>query len=208
MPAKILRRYTLLPSLIYMLTERRLTLLDPQSWDDKNDSYYLQLYREKLDRKTVLALCFALGPETYHHWSVFAGGAGGICVQFDRESLIAALKAHTGVRTRKVKYLLLTESRKRRLKVAELPFLKRSAYQHENEFRVIYESKKRSLKSLDVAFPLSCVSRITLSPWLPLALSDHVKGILREIPSCAKLSIARSTLISNQEWKNLGERAK
>jgi hypothetical protein len=61
---------------------------------------------------------------------------------------------------------------------------------------------------LDVAFPLSSISRITLSPWLPSALSDHVKDTLRSIPGCAKLSIARSTLISNQEWKNLGERAK
>lgn len=208
MPDKFLRRYTVLPSLIYMLTEKKLTLLDPQSWDDKNDSHYLQLYREKLRRTTVLALCFALGPETYHHWSVFAAGAGGVCVQFERESLITSLKARTGVRTRRVKYLLLTESRRRPLKVAELPFLKRHAYQHENEFRAIYESTRRTLHALDIAFPLSSISRITLSPWLPLALSDHVKGILRAIPGCAKLSIARSTLISNQEWKKIGERAK
>ena len=206
--SETIRRYTLLPSLIYMLTEKKLTLLDPQSWDDKNDSYYLQLYREKLNRKTVLALCFALGPETYHHWSVFAAGAGGVCVQFERDALIAALESHAGVRTRKVKYLLLTESRKRPLKLAELPFLKRYAYLHENEFRATYESKRRTVGSLDIAFPLSCISRITLSPWLPLPLRDHVKGILKAIPGCAKLSIARSTLISNQEWKDLGDRAK
>jgi hypothetical protein len=202
-----LRRYTLLPSLIYMLTEKKLTLLDPQSWDDKNESYYLDLYREKTNRKTVLALCFALGTETYHHWSVFASGAGGVCVQFEQKPLIAALESRANVRTRKVKYLLLTESRKRPLKVTELPFLKRYAYKHEYEFRAIYQSKTRTVKSLDIAFPLSSISRITLSPWLPLALSDHVKEILRAIPGCAKLSIARSTLISNQEWKNLGERA-
>jgi hypothetical protein len=206
--SETLRRYTVLPSLIYLLTEKKLTLLDPQSWDDKNDSYYLQLYREKLIRKTVLALCFAQGPETYHHWSVFAAGAGGVCVQFERDALIEALEAHTGVRTRKVKYLLLTERRNRGLKVADLPFVKRYAYLHENEFRATYESSKRSLGSLDIAFPLSCISRITLSPWLPLPLRDHVKAILHSIPGCAKLSIVRSTLISNQEWKDLGDRAK
>ena len=206
--SETLRRYTLLPSLIYTLTERKLTLLDPQSWDDKNDSYYLDLYREKTNRKTVLALCFALGPETYHHWSVFAAGAGGVCIQFDQKPLIAALESHANVRTRKVRYLLLTESRKRPLKVGELPFLKRYAYKHENEFRALYQSKTKSLKSLDIAFPLASISRITLSPWLPLALSDHVKQTLRAIPGFEKLSIGRSTLINNQEWKNLGERAK
>jgi hypothetical protein len=90
------------------LTEKKLTLLDPQSWDDKNDSYYLGLYREKTNRKTVLALCFALGPETYHHWSVCASGAGGVCVQFEQKPLIEALESHANVRTRKVKYVLLT----------------------------------------------------------------------------------------------------
>lgn len=203
-----LRRYTLLPSLIYMLTEKKLTLLDPQNWDDRNDSYYLDLYREKTNRKTVLALCFALGPETYHHWSVFASGAGGVCIQFEQKALIAALKSHANVHTRKVKYMLLTESRKQPLRITDLPFLKRYAYKHENELRTIYQSKTRSLNSLDVSFPLSSISRITLSPWLPLALSDHVKHTLRNIPGCAKLSIARSTLISNQEWQSLGDRAK
>jgi hypothetical protein len=208
MPEKFLRRYTTLPSLIYTLTEQRLTLLDPQSWDDKNDSYYLQLYREKKHLKSVLALCFTLGPETYHHWSVFADGPAGVCIQFDRKELVDALHARGGVRTGKVKYLLLTESRKRRLKVSELPFCKRYAYQHESEFRAIYESKRRTVGSLDIPFSLASISRITLSPWLPPALSNHVKETLWAIKGCAKLSIARSTLISNQEWQNLGERAK
>ena len=131
MPEKFLRRYTTLPSLIYTLSEKRLTLLDPQSWDDKNDSYYLQLYKEKKKRQCVLALCFSLSNETYHHWSVFAEGAAGVCIQFDRKRLTAAFKAQPGVRTGRVKYLLLPEIRKRGLKIAELPFCKRHAYQHE-----------------------------------------------------------------------------
>ena len=142
MREEFLRRYTTLPSLIYTPTERKLSLLDPQSWIDENDSYYLQLYPEKMQLKSVLALCFSLGPETYHHWSVFAAGPAGVCIQFDRDQLVTALHARAGVRTGKVKYLLLTESRKRQLKVSELPFCKRYAYQHESEFRAIYESRR------------------------------------------------------------------
>jgi hypothetical protein len=47
MSSAYLRRYTDLTALIYLLRKRRLTLLDPSSWDDSNDSYYLTLYKEK-----------------------------------------------------------------------------------------------------------------------------------------------------------------
>jgi len=36
-----LRRYTNIPALLYLLRERKITLLDPASWDDKNDFYFL-----------------------------------------------------------------------------------------------------------------------------------------------------------------------
>jgi len=42
-----LRRYTELPSLVYMLAHRRLTLLDQSSWDDKNDSYFFLISNER-----------------------------------------------------------------------------------------------------------------------------------------------------------------
>ena len=55
---ELLRRYTNIPALIYLLTARKITLLDPASWDDKNDLHFLSLYREKKSLETVLA--FAL----------------------------------------------------------------------------------------------------------------------------------------------------
>ncbi len=39
-----LRRFTDLTALMYLLHERKITLLDPASWDDKNDSHYFTLY--------------------------------------------------------------------------------------------------------------------------------------------------------------------
>ena len=74
MSKEFLRRYTDVPALIYFLRERKITLLDPQSWDDSNDSHYLTLYREKNRLRSVLALCFTQTSETYHHWRVFSGG--------------------------------------------------------------------------------------------------------------------------------------
>jgi hypothetical protein len=80
-------------------------------------------------------------------------------------------------------------------------------FEDENEFRVIYESKKKEVPKLDIAIPLSCIDKVTLSPWLPRDLSDRVKPMLRSISGCGALDVRRSTLISNEEWKTLGESA-
>src|SRR5712691_8091529 len=107
MQSSRLRRYTDIPALIYLLSVRQITLLDPQSWDDKNDSHYLRLYREKKNLKTVLAVCFAQASETYHHWRVFAPGSSGICICFKRADLLAAVKRRVGLLHRDVDYLTL-----------------------------------------------------------------------------------------------------
>lgn len=205
--AGILRRYTTLPSLIYMLAEKKLTLLDPNSWDDKNDSYFLQQYKLKRELKTVLALCFSAGPETYHHWSVFAGGSAGVCIQFRRPELLDALQGHEGVRHGEVNYLQIKDAESRRLEVQELPFTKRYPYLYEHEWRIVYESPTVETSSHDIPVAISCISRINLSPWLPDALKDHVKRTLWAIDGCADLDIFRSTLISNERWKRMGEEA-
>ncbi|MGB5081258.1 MAG: DUF2971 domain-containing protein, partial [Burkholderiales bacterium] len=120
-----LRRYTDIPALIYLLNERKITLLDPQSWDDSNDSHYLTLYKEKKKLESVLALCFTQAGETYHHWRVFADGSSGVCIRFKRPELLSAIKKQPGLRTRTVTYLTLEEIRDKKPAIHDLPFLKR-----------------------------------------------------------------------------------
>jgi hypothetical protein len=203
-----LRRFTDLTALMYLLHKRKITLLDPASWPDKNDSHYLALYKEKRKLKSVLALCFSQTDERYHHWSVFAPGASGVCIKFKREQLVKAVRKHTHVHMHPVTYLTLDEIRKRTLKIAELPFLKRHAFEHEDEFRIIYTSKTKKLAKLDISVPLSCIEKITLSPWMHSGFSYYVKQTLWAISGCEDLEIVRSTLISNEEWKSLGDDAK
>ena len=92
MPSSFLRRYTDLPALIYLLSHKQITLLDPEMWDDRNDSHYLRLYRDGKKVQTVLALCFMPAYETYYHWRVFAGGSGGACITLKRRELLSELK--------------------------------------------------------------------------------------------------------------------
>ncbi len=207
MSIKHLRRYTDLTALIHLLHEQKITLLDPATWDDKNDSHFLSVYREKCNLKSVLALCFSETRETYHHWRVFANGSSGVCIKFDRARLIKALKKQTDLRMRRVKYLTLDEIKGMTLSVTDLPFLKRYAFEDECEFRVMYESDSKKLRKLDIAIPLSSIDKITLSPWIHPDFSSHLKRVLRGIDGCKTLDIARSTLIGNERWKSLGEEA-
>ena len=205
MSGEHLRRYTDLPAVICLLTERKLTLLDPRSWDDSNDYHYLALYREKKKLTSVLALCFTQADEKYHHWRVFAPGSGGVCVRFTRADVLKALKTQSGLRMGSVRYLKLAAFRRETRKIQHLPFLKRYAFEDEDEFRVIYESKMTRASRLDIDIPLSSIERIALSPWIHPALYRHVKQMLGSIRGCSGLNIVRSTLINNEEWKALGE---
>jgi hypothetical protein len=204
-----LRRYTDLPALLHMLKHKKITLVDPASWDDTNDSYYLLKYKDKKSLKSVLALCLTQADETYHHWRVFSHGSAGVCIAFHRERLLKSLLAKDGVVVKDVKYRKVREARKqiRPPKISELPFLKRAAFEPEEEVRAIFESKRKKSTFLDVPLDLSSVLRVTLSPWIPYRLKGAVKDAIHSIPGCEHLDVRRSTLVGNAEWKKLGDKA-
>ncbi|WP_263063186.1 hypothetical protein [Dickeya dadantii] len=201
------RRYTDLPALIQILTNRQLTLLDPSSWDDKNDSYFLATYKEKKRLQSVLALCFTKESETYHHWRVFSSGASGVCVNFDSEQLETAFSKVKGVKFEEVNYLAVKELRDNRPKIDDLPFVKRVPYKHEKEFRALWESESDNVDFLNIPIDISSIKRITLSPWMHHSLRASVVKLLKMIDGCKSIPIVRSTLTENTRWKSYGSSA-
>jgi hypothetical protein len=189
-----------------LLTKRKITLLDPTTWDDKNDSYFLMKYQIKHSLKTVLALCFARNRETYHHWRVFADGSSGVCVRFDRTRLLRAVRKNPEVIYRDIEYLPLSQLPKT-LKAGDLPFLKRRPYKPESEFRLLYQSRTRGRKFFDIPIPLSCIDQISLSPWMPDAFKRRVINTIKKIKGCDRLKVTRSTLIDNERWRKAGDGA-
>lgn len=200
-------RYTELPALIHLLTNRELTLLDPMSWDDKNDSSFITLYREKCELKSVLALCFTKAPETYHHWHVFAPGSSGVRIQFDESLLRDAASRVPGLKFQEVKYLTIKELKDQTVQKHTLPFLKRYPFQPEQEMRLLWESRTEERRHLPVPIDLAAVLRITLSPWLHSALVSDLKALIKQIEGCANIKVYQSTLISNDDWLKCGETA-
>lgn len=206
---QVLRRYTDIPSLLYLLQSRSITLLDPSSWDDTNDSYYLLKYKERKNLRSVLALCLTQTEETYHHWRVFAGGTGGVCIRFDRVALLSVFSEIPGILTGPVDYQRVRDARRRSapLAVEELPFVKRAGFKPEAEFRVLYTSAREERKFLDVPIPLQSIVEVRLSPWLNSRLRHCLKDTIRRVAGCKDLVVQRSTLIGNTTWKKLGDRA-
>ena len=195
-------RYTNLPILIDILSKQELTLLNPASWDDRNDSYYIELYKSRKRFKT-LAICFTTKSETYHHWKVFSDGSAGVCIQFNKNYLLEDLEMTRGVEGDYVSYVQLRNLRSDPPSLEELPFLKRYPYKDEAEYRVIYKTKSKEVETKAIHFEMECIERITLSPWLPGSVAESVKDFIRGISSCSKLRISKTTLVENSVWKNI-----
>jgi hypothetical protein len=190
--------------LLYLLETKSITFLDPAQWDDKNDSFFMQLYKEHQKLKSLLAICFSQETETYHHWSVFAHGSSGVCISFKKKPLLGTFKDYDDVRVGEVSYLPLTSLKTHDCDDKDLPFMKRAPYAPEGEFRAIYEDRADNLPYLNVAFSLSCIDRITLSPWMPKNVADSIKVTIRRVPGAGSIAVTRSTLVQNDTWAKFG----
>lgn len=199
--ASVLRRYTTLPSLLHILHEKKITLLNPSSWDDRNDAFFMTKYRERKKAKSVLALCFSMASETYHHWRVFTHGSEGVCIEFDRQLLLTGLEREKELRTGHVEYKRIDDLEAEQPRVDALPFLKRLPYADEREFRLVHLSRSHVVEAESLKIDLKSIRRITLSPWMPTALVSPLKTTLHSIDGCSKLKVTQTTLLENERWK-------
>ena len=200
-----LRRYTNLAAALHVLQNRSLTLLSPSTWDDRNDAFFMSEHKKRKRALSVLAVCFAGVDETYHHWRVFSPGTDGVCVEFDKEALLKPVVGQPGIQSRKVSYMMIGTAKNQGIPTNDLPFIKRLPYKDESEFRVIYVDQTTEYLSMPIAISLNSISRLTLSPWMPLPLVDAVKQTIKQIRGCKTLRIYRSTLIENERWMKIAD---
>lgn len=200
-----LRRYTNVPALLDILLNKVLTLLSPNTWTDKNDVYVIEQYKEHSPNniKKLLALCFTEAEETFHHWNVFAGDSSGVCIVFDKESLISSADKRDGVRHGPMTYLEKHDFDFQKIDTNELPFIKRNGYNDEREYRFIYESSAEDDGLIGLPIDTSCIKEIIFSPKMPSPLLFSVASIIKKIDESNyhKISMHKSELINDIEWK-------
>jgi hypothetical protein len=202
---EILRRYTDLPFLFDYLHTKELALLNPKSWDDKNDSYFVGQYAKANGFNSTYALCMTEAPETYHHWKIFTSGSSGVCIEFKKEALLSYSKRNPEIRAESIEYKTIKSLRAARPTSNQLPFLKRQAYSDEREFRFFIANDHKEVETVRLFAPASTISRIVLSPWVPASVSLHLKATIKEIAGFKTTKVYRSTLIANENWKKLAE---
>ncbi len=197
---KRLNRYTTLPYLLDYLQKEKLVLLDPESWDDKNDTELIKAYKEKANISKLFALCFSFKSETIHHWKSFANGASGCCIEFDAEKLLKIFDSNTKFRHGEINYHLINEAKRTSIPIRDIPFCKRKPYEPEGEYRVIWEGKDKDFVEIDI--PLKAVRRITFSQQMQEPVFESVKAFLTNYFPVLAGKIIRSTVYENKRWIN------
>jgi hypothetical protein len=203
----LIQRYTELPFALQALANRELTLIAPSSWDDKNDAYYLHSYKRSIKARSVLALCMTTSEPTYHHWKVYTNGASGVCIRFHEERFQTWLQSLPAVVGRRVEYKSLKELREAPPSSNDLAFVKRSAFRHEEEFRLVYTSKTVVRSARGFEFPIAMIDSIVLNPWMPRSTFHAVRAVLRGLEGYSELLVHRATIIDNDQWRAAADSA-
>lgn len=196
-----LNRYTTLPVLLDLLERRKLTLLNPELWDDKNDSAVILAYKQKKQIKNLFAVCMSFGDETVHHWKTFSNGTSGCVIEFDAEKLFAVIDHIPNLRHEKVIYRRLSdvEAKDAVIDIEKMPFTKRWPYRCEEEYRIIVTDDSDN-QFFDVPISLDMIRRITISQQMPEPVYKTIKSYLQSAKGDPKRKINRSTLYENKRW--------
>ena len=195
----ILNRFTTLPVLLDLLKRKNLVLLDPASWEDKNDSEIILEYKARKGVDKLFALCFSEGEETIHHWKAFADGISGCCIEFNRTALLEAFLNIKGVRHGSVVYKRLRDLKDGVIPLNAIPFTKRWPYRCEDEFRIIWEGNTK-MDFYEIAINLHAINKITINQRMPETVYQTIKAHLRDIFDNPDQRINRSTLYENHKW--------
>jgi hypothetical protein len=109
---KKINRFTTLPILLDLLQRKKLTLLNPKLWEDKNDSEIILEYKKRKGIKNLFAVCFSCNDETVHHWKTFSHGPSGCLIEFNAKKLMAIFEQY-GLTHGLVQYKKLSDIEKR-----------------------------------------------------------------------------------------------
>ena len=197
---QFISRYTSLASALQLGQTGHLTLLDPLTWKDKNDTQYLEAYSHLSGCRSVQALCFTSASETSHHWQAFAPGLDGVRIDFKPDALRNDVSAQADLVFREVEYRDVSMAKQNARDVELLPFLKRRPYEQEKEIRLLFRSRHVSPPGYQLPISPRSISRVVLSPALPNALTSPVKDAVKAVSIFPNLKVYRSTLLENETW--------
>lgn len=196
-----LNRFTTLPILLDLLERKKLTLLNPILWEDKNDSEIILEYKRIKSIKNLFALCFSYNDETIHHWKTFSNGPSGCLIEFDAAKLISHVNKIPGIIQGKVEYKKIKEIKESKISIEKIPFTKRWPYRCEEEYRIIFETEKE-MDFFEIDIQLDFIKKVTISQQMPNQIFETIKKQLKSSKDKVESRINKSTLFENRDWIN------
>lgn len=198
-----LKKYTELEYLESILRNRHLHLGDPKTWPDKNDSKLVEMYSKKFNVPDIRGTCLTEAPDRFHFWSIFGKCEEGVCLWFEKNSLLQDIEKDKSLTSRPVKYCTIAQMRD--LDADSVPFAKRAQYSDEREFHIIrkrLEPEGPNDQSDKFEFSISSLKGIYLNSWLGSgeveSWTERIKEYLDN--DFAGVCVKQNKIINSDEW--------
>ena len=202
-----LHHYTKITFLLHLLSRRKVTLVNPLNWPDKNEVSTFEAYMKKEHVTSIYALSLTSAKETAHHWNSFASGIDGCRISFRKDSLEKYVRENNSLKLEKIRYIN-RGGLKRALNSEEItsrsyPFIKRDLFRHEEEYRLIFSDSKTQNKLNHLEIDLDIISSITINAIMDREVFESIKRILKIVSNNTSIQIRQSNLLEDCHWGKL-----
>lgn len=197
----VIHRYMDITELLDILKNERIILRSPEYWEDRNDYFLIQQYSEFHSIAGVFALCFTANFDKYHFWKMYAYKPSGVCVTFETNKISDAIARDCEkdlFRFDVVSYKTIREVTKSPVDIKQYPFIKRLAFNAENEIRVFFESTNQ-LPYRTLKIDTKSIKEIVLSPLIRDEFLKDLKDLIKPFAPSSK--IRKSSILESDIWK-------
>jgi len=184
------------------LQDKNLHLGNPdKDWPDRNDSKCINMYSSQKNQSfPILGTCLTEASDRFHFWHIFGEKEKGVCLWFRKDKLIEDVQGDASLIFGNVQYK--TTKDLIGVKAHQVPFIKRSQYEDEREFRILRISPANKTPIDKFSFSPSSLERIYLNPWLS---TEGYKSEASKITRLLKNEINHVKLMQNRsleknEW--------
>lgn len=187
-----------------ILKNKRLILRDPKHWEDRNDYFLIQQYLENKKIVNLFATCFTAQDDAYHFWKMYTTRANGACVKFKTRELFNAINldySPNSFRFDSVKYRTLKDVTQNLVEIDEYPYIKRMAFNAEQEVRLIYEEPKSTLPYRFLKIDLDAIQEIVIGPSVRDEYVNDCVATISSLSNGGSMKIRKSTILQSAAWQ-------
>ena len=204
---KSIYRFMRFEYLLDLIKNRRLPLINPSEWEDKNDIFASKLSCR--DNEVVGICCFTLSKSnSIYRWSKMAPNNLCVRVEFDINKIKARLSQKMVMK--KVRYKSIDNLKPNVIKtIKDCAFVKSKPFEQEKEIRIVtYQSLvDENIKIVDYLreLPSDVIKGIRFSPFLSHELFLLVKELLRKYLTANNwkgVNISQSRILNKEKWQD------